>query len=81
MSGPMPGSMDESPAVICLRHYGKLRDAIDALKAVSDRRVASDEPGTPTEVAALKAKVAVLKVEVARLTEEIKVLMEQAYRY
>jgi hypothetical protein len=46
MSGPMPGSMDESPAVICLRHYGNLRDAIEALKAV---RGALDEPGTPTD--------------------------------
>jgi hypothetical protein len=72
MSGPMPGSMDESPAVTCLRHYGSLEAAIEALKAVSGR-VALDEPGKLSEVASLKA-------EVARLTEENKVLREQAYK-
>ena len=68
MSGPMPGSMDESPAVTCLRHYGSLEAAIEALKAVS-----LDEPGKLSEVASLKAQV-------ARLTEENKVLREQAYK-
>ncbi len=72
MSGPTLGSMDESPAVTCLRHYGSLEAAIEALKAVSGR-VALDEPGKLSEVASLKAKV-------ARLTEENKVLREQAYK-
>jgi hypothetical protein len=93
MSGPMPGSMDESPAVTCLRHYGSLEAAIDAIKAVAGR-VALDEPAQPTEVAALKAnvafseaegaavkpEVAALKAEVARLTEENKVLREQGHK-
>ena len=69
MGGPTPGSMPESPAVTCLRHYGSLEAAIEALKAVSGR-VALDEPGELTEVASLKA-------EVARLTEENQVLREQ----
>ena len=69
MSGRTPGSMDESPAVTCLRHYGSLEAATEALKAVSGR-VALDEPGELTEVASLKA-------EVARLTEENQVLREQ----
>jgi hypothetical protein len=72
MSGPMPGSMDESPAVTCLRHYGSLEAATEALKAVSGR-VALDEPGELTEVASLKA-------EVARLTEENNALRERAHR-
>ena len=72
MCGPTPGSMPESPAVTCLRHYGSLEAAIEALKAVSGR-VALDEPGELTEVASLKA-------EVARLTEENQVLREQAYK-
>jgi hypothetical protein len=32
MGGLMPGRMDASPAVICLRHYGNLKDAIEALR-------------------------------------------------
>jgi cell division protein FtsB len=73
MSGPMKGSMDESPAVIFLRHRGNLEDAIAALKAL-DGHVALDEPAVLSEVAALKAENAGLKAEVARLTEEINVL-------
>jgi hypothetical protein len=90
MSGPMPGSMDESPAVTCLRHYGSLEAAIEALKAVAGR-VALDEPVELTEVASLKAdvafseaegaavkaEVAALKAEIARLTDENRVLKEQ----
>jgi hypothetical protein len=72
MCGPTPGSMPESPAVTCLRHYGSLEAAIEALKAVSGR-VALDEPGELTEVASLKA-------EVARLTEENNALRERAHR-
>jgi hypothetical protein len=33
MSGPMPGSTEESPAVICLRYYGSLEAVIEALKS------------------------------------------------
>ena len=72
MCGPTPGSMPESPAVTCLRHYGSLEAAIEALKPVSGR-VALDEPGELTEVASLKA-------EVARLTEENNALRERAHR-
>ena len=72
MSGPTPGSTPESPAVICLRHYGSLEAAIEALKAISGR-VALDEPGELTEVASLKA-------EVGRLTEENNALRERAHR-
>jgi hypothetical protein len=72
MCGPTPGSMPESPAVTCLRHYGSLEAAIEALKAVSGR-VALDEPCELTEVASLKA-------EVARLTEENNALRERAHR-
>jgi hypothetical protein len=79
MSGPTPGSTPESPAVICLRHYGSLEAAIEALKAISGR-VALDEPGKLSEVASLKAEVARLTKENARLIEENKVLREQAYK-
>jgi hypothetical protein len=72
MCGPTPGSMPESPAVTCLRHYGSLEAAIEALKAVSGR-VALDEPGELTEVASLKA-------EVGRLTEKNNALRERAHR-
>jgi hypothetical protein len=61
MSGPMPGSMDESPAVTCLRHCGNLETAI-AIAALprlrQDRQIglsqlhAEDRSGIMTDIRA-----------------------------
>jgi hypothetical protein len=90
MSGPIPGSTPESPAVTCLRYYGSLEAAIEALK--SPAATCLSHYGSPEDaIAALKAvsgrvaldepgeltEVASLKAEVARLTKENARLIEE----